>query len=148
MGHASSILLRDTVPTLRSAEGDNPLRLPSIARTEHERRPLDPEAANAVREYGDLGRRGNEEGRSPRSCRPSIPRSRAAALYDRKSSVTNRSGIKAYFFKSLRISSVFALTSFTRPEEISFFATLCAAPPFSVGAATRQRSSRWPQRSG
>jgi len=27
-----------------------------------------------------------------------------AALYDRKSSVTNRSGTKAYFFKSLRIS--------------------------------------------
>jgi hypothetical protein len=25
-------------------------------------------------------------------------------LYDRKSSVTNRSGTKAYFFKSLRIS--------------------------------------------
>jgi hypothetical protein len=42
MGHASSFLLRDTVPTLRSAEGDNPLRSPSIARTEHERRPLDP----------------------------------------------------------------------------------------------------------
>src|SRR5271165_753660 len=41
---------------------------------------------------------------SPRSCRPSIPRSRAAALYDRKSSVTNRSGTKAYFFRSLRIS--------------------------------------------
>ena len=34
----------------------------------------------------------------------SIPRSRTAALYDRKSSVTNRSGTKAYFFKSLRIS--------------------------------------------
>src|SRR5271165_3429824 len=29
---------------------------------------------------------------------------RAAALYDRKSSVTNRSGTKAYFFRSLRIS--------------------------------------------
>src|ERR1700730_898829 len=42
MGHASSFLLRDTVPTLRSAEGDNPLRSPSIARTEYERRPLDP----------------------------------------------------------------------------------------------------------
>ena len=38
------------------------------------------------------------------SCRSSIPRSRTAALYDRKSSVTNRSGTKAYFFKSLRIS--------------------------------------------
>jgi hypothetical protein len=28
-----------------------------------------------------------------------------SAPYDRKSSVTNRSGTKAYFFKSLRISS-------------------------------------------
>jgi len=73
MGHASSFLLRDTVPTLRSAEGDNPLRSPSIARTEHERRPLDPEAANAAREYGDLGRRGNEEGRRS-SAVPSVTR--------------------------------------------------------------------------
>src|SRR5208337_955540 len=40
----------------------------------------------------------------PRSRRRSIPRSRTAALYDRKSSVTNRSGTKAYFFRSLRIS--------------------------------------------
>ena len=40
----------------------------------------------------------------PRSCRRSIPSSRTAALYDRKSSVTNRSGTKAYFFRSLRIS--------------------------------------------
>src|SRR5271169_6738836 len=40
----------------------------------------------------------------PRSCRRSIPRSRTAALYDRKSSVTNRSGTKACFFRSLRIS--------------------------------------------
>ena len=48
MGHASSFLLRDTVPTLRSAEGDNPLRSASIARTEHERRPLDPPMLFAV----------------------------------------------------------------------------------------------------
>jgi hypothetical protein len=34
----------------------------------------------------------------------SIPRTRTAALYDRKSSVTNRSGTKAYFLKSLRIN--------------------------------------------
>ena len=34
-----------------------------------------------------------------------MPRSRAAALYDRKSSVTNRSGTKAYFFSSFLISS-------------------------------------------
>ena len=40
----------------------------------------------------------------PRSCRRSIPRTWTAALYDRKSSVTNRSGTKAYFLKSLRIS--------------------------------------------
>jgi hypothetical protein len=33
-----------------------------------------------------------------------MPRSRAAALYDRKSSVINRPGTKAYFFNSLRIS--------------------------------------------
>ena len=33
-----------------------------------------------------------------------IPSSRTAALYDRRSSVTNRSGAKAYFFRSLRIS--------------------------------------------
>jgi Transposase DDE domain len=33
-----------------------------------------------------------------------MPRSRAAAPYDRRSSVTNRSGAKAYFFRSLRIS--------------------------------------------
>jgi hypothetical protein len=32
------------------------------------------------------------------------PTSRTAALYDCKSSVTNRSGTKAYFFWSLRIS--------------------------------------------
>jgi hypothetical protein len=30
-----------------------------------------------------------------------MPRSRAAAAYDRKSSVTNRSGAKVYFFRSL-----------------------------------------------
>src|SRR5208337_1231863 len=40
----------------------------------------------------------------PRSCRRSIPISRTAALYDRRSSVTNRSGTKAYFLRSLRIS--------------------------------------------
>ena len=39
-----------------------------------------------------------------RSRRRSSPNSRAAELYDRKSSVTNRSGPKAYFFRSLRIS--------------------------------------------
>jgi hypothetical protein len=37
----------------------------------------------------------------PRSCRCSMPRSRAAATYDRKLSVTNRSGAKAYFFRSV-----------------------------------------------
>ena len=36
----------------------------------------------------------------PRSCRCSMPRSRAAAPYDRKSSVTNRSGAKAYFLRN------------------------------------------------
>src|SRR5271163_5317965 len=40
----------------------------------------------------------------PRSCRRSRPRARAAAPYDRKSSVTNRSGTNAYFLRSLRIS--------------------------------------------
>ena len=37
----------------------------------------------------------------------------------------------------------FGLTSFVKPEEISLFATFCAAPPFSVGGSMRQRSSRW-----
>ena len=31
-----------------------------------------------------------------------MPRSLAAGAYDRKSSVTNRCGTKAYFFRSLR----------------------------------------------
>ena len=34
MGHASSFLLRDTVPTLRSAEGDNPLSKPKSEKSE------------------------------------------------------------------------------------------------------------------
>jgi hypothetical protein len=33
-----------------------------------------------------------------------MPRSLGAGAYDRKSSVTNRSRTKAYFFRSLRIS--------------------------------------------
>src|SRR5271166_1782262 len=37
----------------------------------------------------------------PRSCRRSIPSSRTAALYDRKSSVTNRSGTKAFLFRRI-----------------------------------------------
>jgi hypothetical protein len=40
----------------------------------------------------------------PRSCRRERPRVRAAASYDRKSSVTYCLGTKAYFFRSLRIS--------------------------------------------
>jgi hypothetical protein len=40
----------------------------------------------------------------PRSWRHSIPRSRAATPYDRKSSVIIRSGTKPYFLRSLRIS--------------------------------------------
>src|ERR1700733_7274758 len=40
----------------------------------------------------------------PRSWQCSIPRTWKAALYDRKSSVTKRSGTKVSFFKSLRIS--------------------------------------------
>ena len=40
----------------------------------------------------------------PLSRRRSSPSSRAAEPYDRKSSVTNRSGAKAYLFRSLRIN--------------------------------------------
>jgi hypothetical protein len=39
-------------------------------------------------------------------------------------------------------SPLFALTSFTKPAEISLLTTFCAAPPWSVGEATKQRSSR------
>src|SRR5580700_9200217 len=42
--------------------------------------------------------------RRPRSWRVLVPRSWAAALYERKSSVINRSGTNPHFFRSLRIS--------------------------------------------
>ena len=45
-----------------------------------------------------------DESGDPRSRRRSSPSSRAAEPYDRKSSVTNRSGAKAYLFRSLRIN--------------------------------------------
>src|SRR5258708_30944055 len=40
-------------------------------------------------------------------------------------------------------SFLFALVSFARPMEISFFETFCDAPPFSVSGVKRQRSLRW-----
>jgi hypothetical protein len=36
-----------------------------------------------------------------------------------------------------------ALTSFTKPAEISLLAIFCAVAPLSVGGATRHRSLRW-----
>ena len=85
-------------PYRRAATGNGAsVRIEAPAMCESCRRTATPRDLQPLRQSSTLLHR-------PRSCRRSIPRAWTAALYDRKSSVTNRSGTKAYFLKSLRIS--------------------------------------------